>query len=499
MRLVIFILGILLFSSIGFSGSFDDTVNVISWNNTDGNWWNETLCIDIDVLSVNLDASSSDLLISCADGDADIECIDDDDGEIEAQHGRITYGKQAGYGTRDCVGLEWLTSTEDNGNVPMACYITSDGRYVNIAVFSGTGQKCGDVYIHLKNETQNPYLTTATRTETSRNIHIDTTGTRVNIYLVDNGYSTSDSLTGDWVFYPETANHDIELSTNTDTHAFYNSETNTDDTSNQVPCADVSGSLTGSSYWDINVPSGTYDLFCHNLSSDSKALGWNYSALKIINTSTTNLDLYYTIYSSAYVNIFNVYHYPAIPQPNMSVSVHWETTTETNSTLYWRTKPLGNWTSGWSSWVKQENTTTSLDHNIVIDGINILDIYQYQYYVMSSTTTDNNTDYYYNFTVGGVVLPDDYTYMYNATKNFTDALGVEQIVGVNLIAVFITMLSTLGSLLATHSLAIGGTVFVTAILLFSLMGFLPYYLFILIALAFTFIFVRLILGLFGNG
>lgn len=534
--LPIFIVGIFLFSSLGFA--YDDINFTTSYDSTNNVWyfilnhkytWVENTCLDLDaalpILNDGLQLWIDNITVDCGDTAADVKCINAGSSTTWGSPQNNYIGRMVSIdnvaASMDAVRLAWSRPQDTNRRKVGF----TDGGYYYTAWVSGEtvlNQYCYDAYFWMKNETYNPYLTSNKTTDdlTSYLISVNMNPyaeiDRVHFFLTDLGYSINKYLvsSAEWTYYYDNPliyqASQLAINGGLGEHTFYNTEYNTDNTISDVACEDDITNLQSTNLLEINIPSNTYDIFCHNGSTaHNTGINYRWYVLKVINNTDNNFDAFLGAYGSTHTSIFNVFYTPGVPLPNMSVTIHWETSTPQNGTLFWRSKEIGNWSGGWSAWTMQENTNLSIGHNSIILGSNILDKYQYQFYVRSADTVDNNTDFYYNFTVGGYAGPvntippglENVTYpvLYNATEDFAENMGITQTEAVNIFAVFLLVMLTFASVVATHSIVMGGTVLTVGILVFSLMGFLPYYLFIAIALIFAFILLRFIMGVFGNG
>jgi hypothetical protein len=258
---------------------------------------------------------------------------------------------------------------------------------------------------------------------------------------------------------------------------------------------------------EINQPDGTYDIYCWNSTiTDRPYIG----VFMLLTHSGSDGSFRAVWLNTEYFDIFGVAHSPNIPLANMSVVVSWATTLTADSRVYYRYATISNVTS-YSGWTSIYDATATTSHAITISGSYILDNYYYQYWVQSirsgTEINETNNGNYYNFTVGGGKLPEyivppslenqTYPVLYNATYNLANNLGVDQFLIVNLFAIIIVLITTIGSLWFTHSPLMAGGVFIIGVALLSLFGYLPYYMFIIIALIIAMAMVRVIGGIFG--
>ncbi len=480
-------------------------------------------CYNLDNLTQSVDKVRSEIEVNCNDPDADIKCIDDSSGTIQALHGtRVTTYPHPGYPSRyfmiDCINRNWTTEGGDVGGNPIRCGITTEGRYYTIRNLNDASPPyiCDDVTIHIKNDTYNPYLTMNFTTENYVTSEIHETMNifqqkdRIHIYLTDMGYTIDQNLvsSSEWTFYYDNVaqQQSNALSLNLGGHSPYDIETHTDNNLNEISCGAISSYQTADLY-GMNIPLGTYWIYCHNLSGRTY-YGFQYADLKFINVTNDNLDLFIGKYTGDLTGISYVFHQPPNPLPNMTVTIIWLTTTDQNGTIFWRNKPVGNWSSGWSSWTQKTDTVLKTQHNITIDNINILEYYQYQYYVKSGATTDNNTDLFYNFSVAGITppfnitIPDKYInetikpapMIYIGAKNLERNTGIDAVLWKYFAFIFILILVSAIGMIFSGSPIVGVAIFITGIAVFSLMGGLPFYLFVIVTILFAFVLARIIMG-----
>lgn len=100
--------------------------------------------------------------------------------------------------------------------------------------------------------------------------------------------------------------------------------------------------------------------------------------------------------------ISGVTHSPLNPQADNNVTFSWLTTLPSDSTVFFRYKPLGTDDNNYTSFFTLSNGTDVTTHYLILNNENIIDANFYQYYVQSNEVIDNNTDVYYNFTVGSI-------------------------------------------------------------------------------------------------
>jgi hypothetical protein len=481
-------------------------------NNPLFNW---TLCYDLDKMlnyfRTGDNITSNNFSVSCASADADIKCGTNGLISSVASPSRLSRILSTDYTAsynRNCIGLNWTTT--DATATGTRCGFTTNGTYYLEYSESGGGAWCSKGKITIKNNTYNPYfLLNKTSVPYSITIQklIDVLGgvDKEYLFLEDMGYSFDTLSNAEWIYYYDNAitGQTAQLGTRYGAgQAFYKDDTIAEDNTLGTPC----GGLTNyqlNNYNEINIPLGTYDIFCNN---GTQYPNFNYWVLKIMNNTIYHLDVFFTGYSADYVSISDVTHTPLYPYPNMTVTVSWLTSAPANSSIIWRMKLLGNWTNGFSSWVMQDINDSVYSHSIDIDGSNILDGYQYQFYVKSGGSIDNNTNIFYNFTTASYILPisevpaglENQTapVISDATKNIANALNIEQVIIVNVFAMIIIGICIIGAALVTHNPTFSIAVGVVGLVLFSLFGFLPYYVFVLIAIAAAFGAVKIVRGLF---
>lgn len=268
-------------------------------------------------------------------------------------------------------------------------------------------------------------------------------------------------------------------------------------------------------------------IYCFNTTSNSgkpsAVVAWsviNRTDVRGLPFSGIELDMKMVWLNPSYFTIYNVDHDPTIPQPNTTVTISWTTTQVANSKIYWRSTEVYNNLSdesaysGWSSKTIDESLAT---HSVTINNTYILEERFYQFWVESNSSgtviNDTNSGVYYNFSVGGVTLPGNYdpdlpgtkwenetlkpgAVVSEGTKDMATNLGITQIEMVYAFFFGILIMFAIATLWFTGNPVIGIGVIIVGIALFSLFGYLPYYLFILIALAFAFAMVKFFKGLF---
>ncbi len=190
--------------------------------------------------------------------------------------------------------------------------------------------------------------------------------------------------------------------------------------------------------------------------------------------------------------------------PNMSVRVLWDTTLQSDSEIFWRNAPINNMSalSGWASSYINESVTA---HEIIINGTDILEHYFYEYYAKSNYSGTVYTSDIQNFTVGIIPLPivtvpteyENQTapMVGTAVTRLEELTGVPYYVWLSIIAIFSLIVMSIAGFLVTQEPFFGIAIFITGLIMFTLFGFLPYYVLIIIGLIFAFILVKFVKGL----
>lgn len=224
---------------------------------------------------------------------------------------------------------------------------------------------------------------------------------------------------------------------------------------------------------EINVPQGS-DVYCFNVSSEHGGREF-YGIIQVVNVTEDNFDFFYGLAGPNLTEITNVFHLPANPLSNQSVTVFWQSSQTVNSTLFYRFKKIGD--VNFSNFNRLEGLGLTKNHSIIIDKENIVESNFYQYYVMAGTTNNTNSGAYYNFSVGIGQRPE---YLYNESyiRNITETrerlpFGVPNtetyifLFGVVILAIFTIAGFWFGGYPFGLGSFFGGTALLTAI------GFLP--------------------------
>lgn len=358
--------------------------------------WNR--CYDLDkfinkMRNGDTGFNASSFNISCTDADADIKC--NNNGLISAggSYSRLSrIGSTDISGAADCTYRDWNAS-DTIGATGSRCGFTTNGTYYIEYSESGGGYACSKGKIYIKNVTYSPYIQSNFTTDTGQSSTIDLIMNplggmdKVYMYLTDLGFSTSVLSSAEWVYYydnfwnGQTSQLGLSGGSSLGYHAFYNYETTTGNTALGVPCSGLTN-FQLNNYAGVNVPTGTYDLYCRNITT-RPYYGFVYAAIKFINVTDNRFSAFLVRTTKDYLSITNVFNVPLNPSPNMTVSIRWTTSIQANSSLYWRTKPLGNWTDGFSSWTVSGVNDFVYSHTLTINGTDIIDGYQYEYYVSS--------------------------------------------------------------------------------------------------------------------
>lgn len=261
-------------------------------------------------------------------------------------------------------------------------------------------------------------------------------------------------------------------------------------------------------FTEINQPPGYYDIYCWNSSVTNRpATG---AVMLKDNTPGSSGSMRMAKFNADYFVISNVDHDPDNPLPNMSTVITWDTTQQADSRIYWRSAPLSNQTNltGWSSKYLDESVYT---HDLTINGTYIIENRFYQYWVESnrSGTVVNatNSGLYYNFSVGGIYFPivsetpegyENQTapVLNDAAENLATQLGLDVVIIINIIAIFIVSVFSIVALYCFKNPLFSAVIFITFTAVFTVIGFLPWYFFIILSLIFAFAMVKLMKGLF---
>lgn len=278
----------------------------------------------------------------------------------------------------------------------------------------------------------------------------------------------------------------------------------TDSVDNLINTNCPSSVYLDTSYSQINFGGG-YEVYCINSSFTDKHA---YAVWQLVYQAGSGGGSRSLWVSSDYFNLWGVTNTPLNPMPNMTVKVTWFTGQTADSKLYLRWASLGNITnmSGWTSFFDGSNVTA---HSMTINGSYVIDQRLYQYYVQSNRTGTSRNSTIYNFTVGVIaiivepVIPSElenrtYPNLWHGVKSLTSNLGIDMQYGFFLFAFILVLIPTLASLIKTHNPALSVAIFIVGISLFSIIGFLPYYFIIIIALGFAFALVKIIRGLMGD-
>lgn len=263
----------------------------------------------------------------------------------------------------------------------------------------------------------------------------------------------------------------------------YSAEYSDTDVSHIYGSSFTTGGYGTNTFTEINVPAGTYEVFLFN---STVGLREFYGGVMFI-TPSHNGEVKLAWLNKDYFTIYDVYHSPTNPQGNMSVDVHFTTTQTATSRLFYRYAPVSN-LSNVSTWSMIYDGANVSSHKLTINNTKIIDGYFYQYYVEGNNSgvvvNATNNNLYYNFTVGYLVavptIPD--SYMDNATSQFARDMGISQIEVYQMLAVIILLIIVISSMAVTHSPLLGVVVGALGIVVFSLMGWLPSYLLIIVML-----------------
>ena len=519
-----FLIGFYLLSGLSFadySSTFNDTTGIFF--REQGDLLAPGTCYDLDRFTVNYseEQNMTEIAVACGSTEADLKIYLCGTGSITtvlkpdggkpsvrlAQLGPETYNTNPLFRAWNYRQTSYIAN-----NMIDFAGVTGEARYYTMQL-AASGGNCKDLKIYMNNNTYNPFLISQSWNQSfynwsvSRNSNALSSGVLA-VFLTDMGYTNETAFGYTWEY--DNNSNSLYTIPSYNKQAWYGY---TDDTSfdlSTVDCNNIEPLLSGDSINDINIPSGTHDIFCANTSQPSwvKTNFYKWAIIKFLNSSFSKVTVSIGAYTDAWVGIFQVTHYPANPLPNMSVTISWHTTSAANGTAYYRMKPLGDWTTGWSAWGSISENETSTNHNIPIPGSDILDAYQYQYYVRSAGATANNNGIYYNFTVGSYTLPvssipagwDNQTgpLFYNGTADFARNTGLSHISVVWIFTVFMIIVMTAGALIATGNMALAAGVFIISVALFSTIGFLPYYFVIIIALLFALAMIKLF-GVIFNG
>ncbi len=271
--------------------------------------------------------------------------------------------------------------------------------------------------------------------------------------------------------------------------AFYES-TDTDSSTTRMVEAQcfIPEAYGRNNFSEINNPPGYYDVFCWNTTFEERPFT---GAVMVLTNTPVSGSLRLIRFNQDYFTIIDTDHTPDYPTQSMPVTVTWGTTQTANSRLYYRSAPTSNTsnTTGWSSRFIDDDL---LEHSIIINGSYIIDNRFYQYWVESNRTgtviNDTNSGIFYNFTVGVIILPGTV----NDTAPFPKGLeSVGTIIGVGVVdmlyigSIFMILILSIGGFLASKKPELGVAIAVTGLVLFSVFGWIPYYIFPIIAIIFS--------------
>ncbi len=239
---------------------------------------------------------------------------------------------------------------------------------------------------------------------------------------------------------------------------------------------------------EINNPPSYYDIFCWNSTVLNRPF---IGAIMILTHSGDDGSVRLITFDPDYFTIGNVQHSPLNPMPSMDVTITWDTTQTADSRIYYRSAPISN-TSNMSGWSSRYIDDDVLSHSVKINSSFIAVDRFYQYWVQSNRAgtivNDTNSDIFYNFSVGVTDAPWDV----NGTAPFPRGLeNVGNAIGVDLMSMlyvgsfFMLLILSVGGFLASRKPELGVSIFVTGLVLFSLFGWLPYYIFPFVSIIFA--------------
>lgn len=192
------------------------------------------------------------------------------------------------------------------------------------------------------------------------------------------------------------------------TMKFKTSELDNTDTMNSQVC---SGSgFSSNAISSVNVPTGTYDIYCFNLSSQHGGRQF-YGAIKVINNTNVrsggavDFDFYEAMYGTAYSTFGNIVLTPTPAQRSRNLTVSWDTTTAQSSVVKFRFQSLVN--SSYSALNTVENTSLVTHHSIIIDK----SLMTGAFYTMFLQGTDGS---------GGSFTSDEFNF---STINFQETIS----------------------------------------------------------------------------
>lgn len=146
---------------------------------------------------------------------------------------------------------------------------------------------------------------------------------------------------------------------------------------------------------NLNVPSGTYDVICFDLSSEHNGHQF-YGAIKLINNTNVRnganpeADFHYALYSSELTTISNFTFSPDPPQGSRNLTVSWTSSQPTTSILRFRFRTLPNGLfTAYSTIFGDQNFTTS--HSVIINKQFML--YPAAYEMFAQGTTSGNVTF----------------------------------------------------------------------------------------------------------
>lgn len=152
--------------------------------------------------------------------------------------------------------------------------------------------------------------------------------------------------------------------------SFYDSVTSNENDMSDILCS-VNGGYSTSPRTSINIPFGTYDIFCFNLTGNHN--GYNfYGAIKVINNTNVRggVNPEFDFYSGFYSSVFNAFtspsYSPSTPVDNVNLTITWSTTTPITTNLRFRTV-LGSEYGAYSTFYGDNETYNNV-HSVEIDS-----------------------------------------------------------------------------------------------------------------------------------
>lgn len=286
----------------------------------------------------------------------------------------------------------------------------------------------------------------------------------------------------------------------------YNTEFNADNTLLNVDCRQATSWRTNPLDYGINIPYGTYDIICFNLSAWHNGLD-TYGAIKVINNTNVRggdypeFDFWYAYYppqnstNPTDVQFSNIQYSPNPAQENINITITWLTSYPMTTYAYVSVVNNGTQTP---YFIVNQSDNTSITHSLTINNIYSLPPYIVVFlsgknaYGTEFNATPINIIIGYNAT--GTVINDNST-LGNATTN--TGIFKDQTTGIYIFGIILLFMATAISFFF-GGFKFGMTGFVSLLVIETIIGFLPIFLVIpiivLVAGAIAYIFRKILLG-----